>query len=209
MMTSRPLRLRNEWIGDKMKFALIGLIALFAISAFAYAALGPNGTTSDNPPQLPQLCYDNSDCASGYACVNDTCVLNGSSGGDGGSGGGGGGGNPPNRGRDWNWSGWDDPSRNNSTSSPPANQNNSTVRPPAGNQEPPPNPPSDNSGNTGKTKTAADVPTQIAQGIGDFLSAMLGDIGRNPVVIGIAAAIALFAGLLVLLGAYVYFVRKK
>jgi hypothetical protein len=37
---------------------------------------------------------------------------------------------------------------------------------------------------------------------------MIGDLGRNPIVIGIAAALALFAGLLALIGAYVYLIRK-
>lgn len=193
---------------------MIGLVALFALSALVFASAGSGGNpvSADIPPQLPSLCYGSSDCASGYVCVNDACVPDGSAGGDGGSGGGSGYMGQQHSGRDWNWSGWKYPNQGSEASNQAGLQpGNSTEL--AGQELPPSPPPSGNgdAGNAPKNpvNSAVDAQTQAANGIGDLLSMIMGDIGRNPVVIGIAAAIAVLvagagAGL-----AYLFFARKK
>ncbi len=187
-----------------MRLNLILLAVLFSLALTGAAFAQANNSTEEEPPPAPSSCFVDSDCNAGYVCVDDACVAQG---GEGGSGGGGRGSDPQNRyGRDWNWSGWEYPNSSNGSAQPPGAQPNNSSN---GQEESPPSPPNEPGGNPpGSANAAADIPSQIASGIGDFLSAMIGDLGRNPIVIGIAAALALFAGLLALIGAYVYLIRK-
>ncbi len=164
-----------------MKLNLVLLGALFALALFGFAFAQANDSTEEEPPPAPSSCFDDSECPSGQVCVNDACV---SQGGDGG--GGGGGIEQPSGGRDWEWAGWQNPSQETPAESPEQGQQ------PGDENEPAPQQPQAGSGNTNIVSAVTDIPAQISQGIGNFLAAFIGDLGRNPLVIAAAAAGAVF-----------------
>lgn len=168
-----------------MRLHLLMLAALFALAAIGFSFAQSNNSTVDDPPPIPAGCFDDSECPSGQACVNDECVSQG-----GGGGGGGGGIEQPSGGWDWEWAGWQNPSQE----SPPESQEPAPEQGQPGNEDEPalPQQPPVGSGNTNIVSAAADIPAQISQGIGDFLSAFIGELGRNPLVIAAAAAGAVF-----------------